>query len=239
MLRYMRNNHPFHNILYWYIRFFAFPFFKILFGVLTRCEILGQDNVPKGGPLLIISNHLSDSDQFLLYIAIKRRLVFMANDEVFRSLTVRLLGTAFGAFPVHRNKIDRKAIKDAYQVLDKGIALVIFPEGARSRNAQLWPALPGAALIALEKNVPILPVGITGMEAKWKGIPWAAIHRPRIKLNIGRPFSLPEQNLKPTSRRLLALTDYIMKRVAALLPPEYRGYYARMAASDDIGTVAP
>jgi 1-acyl-sn-glycerol-3-phosphate acyltransferase len=234
MFRRVRNNQPLHNILYWTTRFFAFPFFKILFGVLTRYEILGQDNVPQRGPLVIVSNHLSDSDQYLLYIAIKRRLAFMANDELFRSPAVKLLAMGFGAFPVHRNKIDRKAITDAYQVLDKGVALVMFPEGARSRSAQLRPALSGTALIALEKKVPILPVGITGMEAKWKGIPWAAIHRPRVGLNIGRPFSLPEQNRKLTNKRLGVLTDYIMGHIAALLPPEYRGYYARMPASDHV-----
>jgi 1-acyl-sn-glycerol-3-phosphate acyltransferase len=158
----------------------------------------------------------------------------MANDELFRSPAVKLLAMGFGAFPVHRNKIDRKAITDAYQVLDKGVALVMFPEGARSRSAQLRPALSGTALIALEKKVPILPVGITGMEAKWKGIPWAAIHRPRVRLNIGCPFSLPEQNRKPTNKRLKVLTDYIMKHIVALLPPEYHGHYARMPASDNL-----
>ena len=234
MLRYMRNNQLLYNIGYWITRFFAFPFFKILFGVLTRYKVLGQDNVPKGGPLLIVSNHLSDSDQYLLYIAIKRRLMFMANDELFRSPAIRLLATGFGAFPVHRNKIDRKAITDAYQVLDKGVALVMFPEGARSRSAQLRPALLGTALIAIEKKVPILPVGITGMEAKWKGIPWAAIHRPRVRLNIGRPFFLPEDNQKPTNKRLKVLTDYIMGHIVALLPPEYHGHYTRIPASDNV-----
>lgn len=230
----MRDSQPLHNILYWITRFFAFPFFKILFGVFTRYKIIGQDNVPKRGPLVIVSNHLSDSDQYLLYIAIKRRLVFMATDDLFRFPIVRLLAMGFGAFPIHRNRVDRKAIMDAYQVLDKGIALVIFPEGARSRNTQLWPALPGAALIALEKKVPILPVGIIGMEAKWKGIPWAAIHRPKIRLNIGRPFSLPKQSGIPTDKRLGVLTDYIMEHIAALLPPEYRGYYAGIPDSENL-----
>jgi 1-acyl-sn-glycerol-3-phosphate acyltransferase len=188
--------------------------------VLTRYEILGQDNVPQRGPLLIVSNHLSDSDQYLIYIAIERRLAFMANDELFRSPVVRILATGFGAFPVHRNKIDRKAIMDAYQVLDKGVALVMFPEGARSRSAKLQLALSGTALIALGKKVPILPVGITGIEAKWKRIPWAAIRRPRVRLNIGRPFPLPEDNRKPTNKKLRVLTDYIMEHIVDLLPPE-------------------
>jgi 1-acyl-sn-glycerol-3-phosphate acyltransferase len=160
--------------------------------------------------------------------------MFMANDELFRSPAVRLLARGFGAFPVRRNKIDRKAITDSYQVLDKGVALVMFPEGARSRSAQLQPALPGTALIAIEKKVPILPVAITGMEAKWKGIPWAAIHRPRVGLNIGRPFTLPEQNRKPTNKKLKVLTEYIMGHIVALLPPQYHGHYARMPASDNV-----
>jgi 1-acyl-sn-glycerol-3-phosphate acyltransferase len=213
-------------------RVFALPFFRVLFSILTRYRVAGQENIPKHGPLLIVANHLSDSDQYLMYFTIKRRMMFMAKEELFRSPVTRVLAMGFGAFPVCQNGVSRKALVEAYRVLDRGLALAMFPEGARSRDARLRRALPGTALIALDKKVPILPVGIIGMEAKWKGIPWAAIHRPRISVNIGRPFYLPDMRHRPTKTELSELADSIMEHVARLLPPEYQGYYAP-ASKDD------
>jgi 1-acyl-sn-glycerol-3-phosphate acyltransferase len=221
----------FQEALYRTTRFFALPFFRFLFSILTRYRVTGQENVPRHGPLLIVANHLSDSDQYLMYFTIKRRMMFMAKEELFRSPGIRALAVAFGAFPVSQNGTSRKALGEAYRVLDRGLALAMFPEGARSRDAGLKRALPGTALIALDKKVPILPVAITGMEAKWNGIPWAAVHRPRIGITIGPPFSLPDITHRPGKAELSRLADSIMEHVARLLPPEYRGYYA--SASKD------
>jgi 1-acyl-sn-glycerol-3-phosphate acyltransferase len=225
----------FQEALYLTTRFFALPFFRVLFSILTRYRVTGQENVPKHGPLLIVANHLSDSDQYLMYFTIKRRMRFMAKEELFRSPRIRLLATAFGAFPVSQNGVSRKALGEAYRVLDRGLVLAMFPEGARSRNAKLRRALPGTALIALDKKVPILPVAITGMEAKWNGIPWAAVHRPRVSITIGPTFSLPDIPHRPGKAELSKLADSIMENIARLLPPEYRGYYASPPKNDQEG----
>ncbi|MFC2016828.1 lysophospholipid acyltransferase family protein, partial [Chloroflexota bacterium] len=100
----------------------------------------------------------------------------------------------------------------------------MFPEGTRSKNGQLQPAFSGSALIALRNGVPILPVGITGTE-KIKGLAWL-LHRPQITVNIGRPFHLPPVSGKLTKVELARFTDYIMGRIAELLPLGYRGNYA-------------
>lgn len=215
------------NFVYHLVRFCALPFFRILFFVLTRYQVSGQDNVPRNGPLLIVANHLSSADQYLLYFNIKRKMMFMAKEEIFHSLPIRILARSFGAFPVYRRGINRKTLSEAYQALDNGFALVMFPEGARSKTAQLRKAMPGSALIALDKNVTILPVGIIGTEVREKGILWSFFHRPRIKVNIGRPFKLPTVRQKPTKKKLEELADLIMEHIAELLPPKYRGYYAK------------
>ena len=217
------------TFIYHLTRVFALPFFRILFRLLTRYRVTGQDNVPPDGPLLIVANHLSSADQYLLYFTIKRKMMFMAKEELFRSPAVRTLARCFGAFPVYREGIYRKALSEAYWVLDNGFALVMFPEGARSMQAQLQRAMAGSALIALDKNVPILPVGITGMEARWKGILWSVFHRPRVAVNIGRPFNLPVTHQTPTKKGLTELADLIMEHIARLLPPKYRGYYSTKA----------
>jgi 1-acyl-sn-glycerol-3-phosphate acyltransferase len=164
-----------------------------------------------------------------MYITIKRKMMFMAKEELFRSPPIRLLARGFGAFPVYGEGIDRKTLSEAYRALDNGFALVMFPEGARSKTAQLRKAMPGSALIALDKNLTILPVGITGVEAREKGLLWSLWHQPRIAVNIGRPFTLPITHKTATKKKLTELADLIMEHIARLLPPEYMGYYATKA----------
>jgi len=148
----------------------------------------------------------------------------MAKEELFRFRLSGYFIHGFGAFPVHRGQLDRKALRQAGQVLGEGLALVMFPEATRSKSAQLQPAFSGSALIALRSGVPILPIGITGTE-RIKGVAWL-LHRPEITVNIGHPFHLPPASSKLTKVELTKLTNYMMGRIAELLPPEYRGDYA-------------
>ena len=200
---------------------------RIILFLRTRRRVKGRENVPRQGPLLIVSNHLTYADQFLLSASLNRKVVFMAKEELFRSRVIRPLARAFGAFPVRRGGMDRQALQLANQVLDSGQALVMFPEGTRSKNAQLQPAFPGSALIALHNRVPILPIGIAGIEQANKGWVWGLLHRPKVMVNIGCPFYLPPVNDKLTKAELAELANYIMEHIAELLPAEYRGHYAR------------
>lgn len=150
----------------------------------------------------------------------------MAKEELFHHQPLRFLVESFGAFPVSRGGLDRKALAEASQILDRGLILSMFPEGTRSRNAKLRPAFPGTALIALRNRVPILPVGITGMEFTEKDPFRLIAHRPQITVNIGRPFYLTAPTDKPNKAQLKELASHIMERIAELLPPQYRGHYA-------------
>ena len=196
----------------------------ILLFLLTRCRVRGRDNVPGRGPLLVIANHLNLIDPPVLVASLGRRAVFMAKDELFRSRIVAYLMHHFGVFPVAKGRMDRKALLKAMQVLNDGQALVIFPEGMRSKSQRLKVAFPGAALLASRSGAPVIPVGISGTE-KVTGLAWLW-HRPEITVNIGPPFTLPPVNGKLTKSGLLRLTNIMMAHIAELLPREYRGYYA-------------
>ena len=198
---------------------------RMLFRLLTRWQVKGRENVPRQGPRLVVANHRNLSDPPLLGVSLGRKAIFMAKEELFRSRFSAYFISSFGSFPVHRGKLDREAIRQAQQVLADGLALVMFPEASRSKNAQLQSAFPGSALIASRSGVPILPVGIAGTE-KIKGISWI-LRRPRITVNIGRPFYLPPARSKLIRVRLAEHTDFIMQRIAELLPSQYRGNYAR------------
>lgn len=197
---------------------------RALFTLTTRWEVRGRENIPAEGPVLVVANHLNLTDPPLLSVSLGRETIFMAKEELFRSpLSAYFVGN-FGAFPVHRGKLDRKALRQAQQVLTDGLALVMFPEATRSKRARLQPAFPGSALIAMRSGVSILPVGIAGTE-RIKGIGWVLRH-PRIVVNIGRPFYLPASS-RLNRAELVDNTNLIMERIAELLPPQYRGVYGK------------
>ena len=196
---------------------------RMLLMLLTRWRVRGRDNIPSQGPLLIVANHLNLADPPLLGVSLGRKVIFMAKKELFYSRVIGYFIRGFGSFPVHRGQLDRKALRQAEQLLAQGLALVMFPEGKRSKSAQLEPGFSGSALIAWRSGAPILPVGISGTE-RIKGVGWL-LRRPQIIVNIGRPFYLPSVSSKLTKLKLTEHTDFIMERIAGLLPPEYRGNY--------------
>ena len=194
-----------------------------LLKLLTHCRVEGRKNIPSQGPLLIVANHLSLADPPLLGVSLSRKVMFMAKKELFRSRVIGYFFGSFGAFPVDRRQLNRQALRQAGQILADDLALVMFPEGTRSRSGRLRPAFSGPALIAMRSGAPILPVGIIGT-GKIRGLTWL-LHRPRITVNIGRPFYLPAVSSKLTKAKLSELTDFMMGHIAELLPREYRGQY--------------
>lgn len=197
---------------------------RVLLFLLTRWRVKGKENIPRHGPVLIIANHLNLADPPLLAVSLGRKAVFMAKKELFRNPFSGYFIRGFGAFPVHRGQLDRKALRQAEQLLADGMALITFPEGTRSKSGQLQPAFSGSALIALRSGAPVLPVGISGTE-KIKGVAWF-LRRPELTVSIGRPFYLPLASSKLTRGELAELTNFMMGHIAELLPPEYRGNYA-------------
>ena len=194
-----------------------------LLKLLTHCQVKGRENIPSQGPLLIVANHLSLADPPLLGVSLSRKVMFMAKKELFRFRLIGYFIGGLGAFSVHRGRLDRKAMRRACQVLANGLALVMFPEGTRSRSGRLQPAFSGPALIAMRSGAPILPVGIIGTE-KIKGVAWI-LRRPQITVNIGQPFYLPPVSSRLTKAELAELTNSIMGHIAELLPLKYRGDY--------------
>ena len=192
-----------------------------LLRLLSNWKVLGKENIPEKGPFLITANHLNNADPPLLAVSISRKIIFMSKEELFRSKLISYFVAGFGSFPVHRGQFNLQVFRHSKQVLDNGWGLVMFPEGKRSDGC-LIPAFSGSAAIAVQNNVPLLPIGITGTE-KLRGILWI-LKRPNITVTIGKPFML-YHNRRVTREQLEEMTDEIMCMIAALLPEKYHGCY--------------
>jgi 1-acyl-sn-glycerol-3-phosphate acyltransferase len=186
-------------------------------------QVKGKKNIPQHGPFLIVSNHLSYADTPFLGLSFGRRVTFMAKEELFRNWFIGRIFRHLGGIPVHRGHSNRDALRQAEQVLQKGQILAMFPEGTRSKDLILQSAFPGSALIAFRSKVPILPVAVGGTkEVLHLSCLW---RRPRVTLDIGPTFRLPETVTTLNKEQLEEFTDMIMLRIARLLPENLRGKY--------------
>jgi 1-acyl-sn-glycerol-3-phosphate acyltransferase len=198
------------------IRLIVFPF--------ASWEVRGRENIAGKGPYLVVCNHLHIADPPIVAASLPLQVVFMAKEELWQSGWSRFWVENFGAFPVNRSGANLETIRRSEDWLKKGVSLIMFPEGGRSQSARMEPALPGAALIAMHTGVRILPVSIRGTE-KFRNIKWTFLHHPKVTVTIGKAFqpALPEGKTAREKRQ--ALMDEMMKKIAALLPPKYRGIY--------------
>lgn len=163
---------------------------RLILKVVCGFRVDGREHEPATGPVIVVSNHLSDLDPLVVGAALRRRVTFMAKHELFKVPGVGWWVSACGAFPVRRGAPDRQALRTALGILEKGGVLVMFPEGTRGRDRTLREPEPGAALLARRTGATLLPVAVLGTDIV---LPRDA-HRPhlgRISVRIGPPLRLP------------------------------------------------
>ncbi len=204
--------------------------------LLLRMRVEGTENVPLEGGLLVLSNHLHNADPLLIAIACPRPVHFMAKREL---MTIPVIGRIIrfgGTFAVDRGRADRTAIRRSEATLRQGIALGMFPEGSRSRSRQIERTMPGAGLIALRGDAPIVPVAITGSErlplngSKGSAKGHRGPHHRGVRIFFGEPFRLPAtiDGKRTTADQAIELA---MRKVAEMLPDAYRGIYSSSRAN--------
>ncbi|MEW6448107.1 MAG: lysophospholipid acyltransferase family protein [Bacillota bacterium] len=185
----------------------AWGLLQVLLPVLRRWKVEGAANLPAEGGVMVVANHQSYWDPLILGAALRRRVYFMAKEELFRIPVLGWVIRVWGAFPVRREGYDRKALKTAIDHLMRGHVVGIFPEGQRSHSGRLLPVQPGAAILALKTGVPVVPMALIGT----RGI------CGKVKVRVGRPFYLTAKKEKPSREEIAAGGEKIVTEIAALL----------------------
>ena len=150
---------------------------------LTRLRVYGKDRVPGEGGLVVACNHFSWIDPAALGAASPRTIYYMAKMEAHRVPGLGHMIRAFGAFPVRRGESDREAVRTMREVVRDGLALGVFVEGTRQRSGVPGEAQPGAAMVALQEGVPVIPIAIHGSQT------WRITNFHPVSLAWGEPMT--------------------------------------------------
>lgn len=209
----------------------------VLLGPLLRlffpCTVVGAENIPESGGAILAGNHLSVADSFFAPLHMRRRVTFLAKSEYFtdkgiKGLLKRWFFTGVGQVPIDRSGASsaQDALDTAVRLLRAGHLLGIYPEGTRSPDGKLYKGKTGVARMALEANVPVIPVAMIGTD-KVNPI-GSRMWRPRrIRLVIGRPLDFSRYEGMAGDRFVeRSMTDEIMYRLMELSGQEYRDIYA-------------
>ena len=191
----------------------------------TDFELIGEENIPQEGPLIITGNHFSFADSVaILHVAPPSIEMFSGANPAFTPGWAKLLPRLWGVLYVYRGTGSRQAIRDAEYVLGQGGYFGIFPEGGAWAE-MIRPARPGTAYLAARTDARILPVGFTGFNDVF---PLRIRNKPKVTIRVGKPYGPLSVSGWGRERReqLDALGDQIMKEIALLLPDNLRGKFS-------------
>lgn len=190
---------------------------------LTYAKVRGVQNLPRQGPVLLVSNHMSMIDIPVLLAYVPRHIHFMSKAELFDQWPFSVILPPGKPIVVHRGRADRQALRQAESYLKAGEVVAIYAEGTRARAGEAQEARAGVVFLAQRTGAPIVPVATSGTEKLFsKHFPW--YRRSQVHLTFGKPFTIDE--FRPVNRdNRDEIAQRIMGRVAELLPPSYRSMY--------------
>ena len=224
------------GVFYWVVKAILYPFLRLVF----RPWAEGTDNVPREGPAIIASNHLSFSDHFFGPLPVPRKVIFLGKAEYFtgrglKGLISRAFFTGVGVIPLDRagGPASEQAIRTGLQVLAAGKVLGIYPEGTRSPDGRLYRGKTGVARLAVESGAPVVPCAmIDTFQFQPTGTLWP---NPRFRpgVRFGEPLDFSRYRGQQADAKLLrTITDEIMQAIQKLSGQEYVDVDARRAKAE-------
>ncbi|MBQ1474345.1 MAG: 1-acyl-sn-glycerol-3-phosphate acyltransferase [Ruminococcus sp.] len=202
----MKRNH-----FYFFWRAVLLPFFKLIY----RMKYIGRENVPENGAYILASNHRLATDPIMLGMGLKRQVLFMAKEELFKNKFISWFLRKLGAFPVSRGKADTGSIRHFENALENGALMGIFIEGTRSKDGEFLPPKNGCSLIAWDTKTPVIPVCHTKIGS-------------RTVFHFGKPLSLEDMGFeKGGAREFRNASRVIMDHIKALRAEDLANYEAK------------
>jgi 1-acyl-sn-glycerol-3-phosphate acyltransferase len=204
-------------------------FARLIYFILWWPRLIGQDRLP-GGPFLLCTNHRSWFDPPLAAILLWRHIGFLAKAELFANPAVGWFLRTLNAQPIRRGAIDRGAIQGVMDKLGRGLPVIVFPEGTRSRTGQMLAPRPGVGMLARQAAVPVVPACIDGsFHIGRRPFRWG-----RLRMRIGTVIEPAEiTSFSDDKQGYRALTDRIMRAICDLSDdPVPARAQTRIAAED-------
>jgi 1-acyl-sn-glycerol-3-phosphate acyltransferase len=197
-----------------------------------RPTVEGMDKVPASGPVIVASNHVSFADSLVIPIVAPRKVVFLAKQDYFtgkgpKGALQRAWFSGIGMIPVDRDdsKAALASLDTALEVLGRGEAFGIYPEGTRSRDGRLYRGRTGVAHLALTSGAPVVPVGLVGtqdLQPVGRRLPRLA----HVTVRFGEPMSFQSRyDGVPSGRARREVTDVVMNAIQKLSGQQFAGVY--------------
>ena len=227
---------------YWVLKALLSPIF---FGF-WRVQVVGRENIPKNGPVILAPNHTSFCDSFFLPLVLRRRVTFVAKAEYFDSWKTAWFFRAAGQIPMHRQggSASERALAAARGVLTTGGVLGIYPEGTRSPDGKLYKGHTGVARLALQCGAPVIPVGMAGTtEVQPIG---SNMMRPfkTVRVCFGEALKVGDHSSQAAADPLVLrrIADELMFEIRNLSGQEYVDRYAKrhdVVGGTDTASIEP
>ena len=174
--------------------------------IVYRFKVVGKENIPKKGAVIIFGNHRTFLDPPLIEVTCGRYTRFLAKEELTKNKFLAFLGWVFESILVKRDSKDVAALKESLKVLKNGDCLALFPEGTRNGIAKGEKVKDGAAFFAVRSGAPVIPCGIKGGE---KG-------NKKVTITYGKPLDFSEYKGSKDKEVLDKITDEIMSNILEL-----------------------
>jgi 1-acyl-sn-glycerol-3-phosphate acyltransferase len=212
-----------------------------LLRLIYRPRARGLENIPRSGGFILAANHISFVDSLFMPLACPRPVVFLGKSDYFKSWRTRWFFKAVNVIPVQREggSAGEAAILAGIQALREGKVVGIYPEGTRSPDGRLYRGKTGVARMALEAQVPVIPVSIRGTDEVMPLDAKAPRLSGRVRVEFGKPLVFDRYYDRPKDRFVLrSVTDEIMYEIMMLTGQEYVDEYAskikaHLATSED------
>lgn len=188
----------------WFLRIIT----NILFAVFIRVKVFGRENLPDNGAVILVSNHETMLDMFMIGYKIKRKVHWMAKVELFKNKLLAKIITSLGAYPVKRGTRDQSAVRTTIELLEKGEVVGIFPQGTRSKGrGRTLKVKSGVAHFAIDSGAYVQPVALWGKFRLFG----------RVYVRFGKPYKIEKTKDNYTKEEYETIANDIMNRIYDLM----------------------